>query len=537
MVDVSLVTQTTTGYVVHDNKSCGAAIAELCNTFLIDMVESDYTLKFVPRGAAAVATIPQADLASQDPDDPSQYWIPAEAQEQDLPLQIAVKYSDPDLDYQPGSAYARRTALPVPTVYSKRKLTMDLPVVTDNLTARTIAANILFSTWAARETYNTTLGPKYLWLDPTDNIAVSLDNGDSYTVRIESIDTGADLTQRLHCGGEDLTVYAPLTLQPVTYGVGKQVIVTAGFAATSRVYFAAAAPANSWPGGQVYKSTDGVNWPVVAALASGCNYGTTVNALAAPASLFATDTINSVRVSFATGSILPSSCAYSDLMNGANAVLIGGEVLQFQTVTDNADSTITLSTLIRARRGTDYAVASHAPGELVLLLQPGYLTAGTVGTGEINVQEQWELVPVGASQAQSLIQLYTPLGYDLFPYSPVNFARAVSGSDLVATWVRRTRIGGLLMDGTDTAPLNEDTESYDAYILPSAAALASFDPTNAATYTRAFLALTAPTLTYTAAEMSADGFIPATQTLYLVVYQLSGVVGRGFQGYQALPAF
>jgi hypothetical protein len=37
--------------------------------------------------------------------------------------------------------------------------------------------------------------------------------------------------------------------------------------------------------------------------------------------------------------------------------------------------------------------------------------------------------------------------------------------------------------------------------------------------------------------MATDGFDPETDTLYLAVYQLSGVVGPGFPGIEAIPAF
>jgi len=119
----------------------------------------------------------------------------------------------------------------------------------------------------------------------------------------------------------------------------------------------------------------------------------------------------------------------------------------------------------------------------------------------------------------------------------VHLARTQSGSDLVLSWVRRTRIGGGLVDGSDSCPLNEETEAYDAYLITSSGALAAFNPANAGTYVRAFTGLTAPTVTYTAAMMTADSFTPATGTLFLAVYQLSAVVGRGFQSFAALPAF
>ena len=50
------------------------------------------------------------------------------------------------------------------------------------------------------------------------------------------------------------------------------------------------------------------------------------------------------------------------------------------------------------------------------------------------------------------------------PYAPVNAERTLVGSDVMLTWIRRTRIGGLMEDGTDTVPLNEATEAYEAYL-------------------------------------------------------------------------
>ena len=556
LIDVSAVTATTTGYVVRDNRAAGAAIHDLCQLYQIDMVESDWLLKFIPRGQAVAATIAQADLASTDQQDQGQFWNATRALEQEMPLEIALKYSDPDLDYQPGSAYARRNVLAgAPTVWTKRKLTMDIPVVVTNAVATSIAQNWLFTTYAERTTYQTMLSWKYLWLDPTDNIDVVLSSGASYTVRIESIETGAEMALQLHCADEDLTVYAPAGTPGATYSIGKQTLSPIGFASllmfnvpllqdtdsvspgVFRVYYAAGASNARFTGGAVYQSTDGVNWPQYGAIGTGANYGAAQTALGDTVAKFATDLVNTVRVSLGPGSTAPSSCAYVDLMNGANAALLGQEIIQFQTVTDNADGSFTLSRIVRGRRGTEWATGTHLPGDLFLLLQPGPVVANVLSTGDIGVAEQYQLVPVGANQSQVAIRTFTYLGYDLYPYAPVNFTRAPSGSDLAVAWLRRTRIGGLLIDGTDTVPLNEESELYDAYVLPTAAALTAFNPANSATYTRAFIGLTSPGLTYTAAEMTADGFTPATATLFLVVYQVSAVVGRGFQGYQALPAF
>jgi len=707
MIDVSLVSATVWGYAITSAKSAGAALADLCHCFQLDMVESDFILKFVPRGQPAVATITQDDLGSVDPKDGSKYWVPKIAQEQEMPLAITVKYSDPNLDYQPGSAYAKRTALPVPTVFSKRRISIDLPVIATNLEATQIAQKWLYTMWAERDTYQTVLSPKYLGVDPTDNIVVTLDNGSSYTVRIENLDLGADFSIRPILTSEDATVYGGSTTPGATYLVGPQTITQAPFGnllqfnvpllqdsddlggTASRVYYAVGANAGGWLGGGVYNSLDGVSWSLVNLMAQAANWGHTVNALAMPPSVFATDYVSQLVVTFMPGSVVPSSCSYLDLMNGVNPALVGAEIIQFGMVTDNEDGTYTLSTLVRGRRGTDWAAGGHRAGEAVILLQLGQIGGTRLPLSGINLSETWSLVPTGRFIDQAPARNFTYRGWDMMPYAPVNFSRAMSGADLVASWFRQTRIGGYLMDGIDTVPLNEETEAYNAYVLGTAAAMATFNPTpslivhrywqlallaagpgatmygmaevqfrtvadvplaftvgtpnatdtfafpadagagaaaaadgdpatfwssanlgagdpiywgwdygagnnvnvvevaiTAASsdnyngnpgnltaptsfnlqwsddglnwtiaqtftarwttpgetqrfgpYTRAFLGLTVPSLTYTAAEMATDGFDPETDTLYLAVYQLSGVVGPGFPGIEAIPAF
>jgi len=173
------------------------------------------------------------------------------------------------------------------------------------------------------------------------------------------------------------------------------------------------------------------------------------------------------------------------------------------------------------------------------MLEVGTVVGNVITSAEIGTSELFKLVPNGTSINTTPSEGFAYSGYDLKPYAPINYKRANSGSppDLIVTWVRRTRIGGGLIDGSDTAPLYEDSEAYEAYILPNAGAITAFVPTDALTYTRAYTGLSSATLTYTAAQQATDGFTAATDTLYLAVYQISGTVGRGFRGYQALPAF
>jgi hypothetical protein len=699
MIDVSQIDLTVWGYVINTPKSAGAALADLCHVFNIDMVESDYLLKFIPRGQAIVASLVQDELASLDPEDGSKYWVPRHAQEQDMPLLLNIKYVDPDLDYQPGATYAKRTALPVPTVFSKRKLSIDLPIVANNLEASQIAERWLYTMWAERETYQTTLSPKYLWLDPTDNITVLLDNGDSYTARIESTEIGADFAMRPSLASEDATVYGTSSTRGAEFGRIPQTIIQAPYGellqfnapllqdsddlgnVATRIYFAVGANSATWRGGGLYNAIDGATWNSLATLPRPVDWGHAINVLGDTVAAFCTDYANTLNVSFTPGSAIPSSCAYLDLMNGANPVLVGSEIIQFQTITDNLDGTYELSVLARGRRGTEWATGRHNAGEVVIMLGTGALGGSRLSLDQINQRELWRLVPTGWFLDQAPARPFRYLGDDLKPYAPVNFTRTVVGSDLELGWIRRTRIGGLLTDGIDTVPLNEQSEGYEAYILDREDQFVNFNPVPSATahrywrllmstkspgvsfygmaelefrdvagtgrsfsggaasddfsgtpndptalhganactdgntatwwlsafgdadwwmydygaghaanvvevvitapsdisvgngpvdftleysddnvtwiatenfhhdgwtagqsvrfgpYRRAFTGLASPSLTYTAAQMTADGFDLDTDTLWLVVYQLSAVIGRGFAGFQELPAF
>jgi hypothetical protein len=124
------------------------------------------------------------------------------------------------------------------------------------------------------------------------------------------------------------------------------------------------------------------------------------------------------------------------------------------------------------------------------------------------------------------------LDYDLKSYAQNNFRRTASGSDRV--WFRRARIGGWMSDGTDNVPLVEESDAYEGYLLPSRSALTAFQSIDRSRYSRAVLALTAPKLAYAVAEMAIDGFVAVANTLYPVIDQLSGLIGRGFAGLKPL---
>ena len=82
------------------------------------------------------------------------------------------------------------------------------------------------------------------------------------------------------------------------------------------------------------------------------------------------------------------------------------------------------------------------------------------------------------------------------------------------TWVRRTRMGGALLDGTGDVPAAEDAELYELVVYDGADNVL-----------RMVTGLSSPAFTYTAA-MQAEDF-PSGGPGRIAVWQISAQVGRG----------
>lgn len=278
-----------------------------------------------------------------------------------------------------------------------------------------------------------------------------------------------------------------------------------------------------WPGAALYSSADGSAWAQAGRALSEAAWGAAVNALGAPRSAFCTDEDNALRVFMTTGGERLESVTQEALVNGANGALLlkangEPEIIQFRDVTLNPDGSYTLTGLLRGRRGTDVFVEGHAAGELFVLLDPDDVETLVTALGDLGLMRSWRAVGFGTlfEDAETLVQSQT--GRDLKPYAPWNVRAVKSGSpaDITLSWIRRTRIGGELKDGTGLVPLGEASEAYEIDILDG--------PGGAVKRT---LTASSPSVVYAHADILADfGATPAV--LSVAVYQLSAVVGRGF---------
>ena len=190
-----------------------------------------------------------------------------------------------------------------------------------------------------------------------------------------------------------------------------------------------------------------------------------------------------------TGTLLSSPAL--DVLNGANAGLLGNEIIQWQAAELIAPKTYRLSKLLRGRRGTEAAVGTHALNERFVVLSSGTVQRIPDGLDLIGAVRSYKAVSAGRDITSATAANFSNTAKGLKPLSPVHLKGSRNGAgDLTLTWKRRTRIGGGWRDNAEV-PLGETSEAYEVDILNGAAVVRTVTAAN-------------PTVTYTAAQQKAD---------------------------------
>ena len=207
-----------------------------------------------------------------------------------------------------------------------------------------------------------------------------------------------------------------------------------------------------------------------------------------------------------------SSTTEAAVLNGANLMLVGDEIIAYQTATLVAPRTYTLSKLLRGLRDTTAAMSSHSIGDRAVVLNgatpfvemPLYAVGSTRYTKA--VAASGNIVDVTAVSA-----VFT--GASVRPFAPCHVAGTRDGSNnLTLTWVRRTR-ALVRMFTTSVVPTLGEAESYEIDVVLAGVVVRT-------------LTATSPTVAYSAANQTTDGITPGDPVI-VRVYQISEMVGRG----------
>ena len=536
-IDVSNVPTSKTGLrsmVVKERMSHADAITPLLELLEIEAVESDFILKFVPRGSVgSVVSLTEADMVMNN----GEPFLRAFIKEVDLPQRFEVGYTDFTLDYQDSLAADERSEVTQNTqsvegfVYNGT-CTADL--------ARQSAQVKLYTAWMERDRIKHRLPQKYLRYDAGDTIVVTLDSGEQVTGRLRRADIGANFNIDLEQLVEVSDLYTSSISGAVSDGHFTFTIPNTGDSTIGLLDIPLLRDADSvgptqtlthwvaggqptWPGAVLFKKTGSSTVQDVGQQLFEVPRGTLNTAPPDMDRSVWRITDDSFQITVASGIDEFETITEADLLAGRNLLAVvnsSGEVelLQFQTVTVISEYVLELSGLLRGRRGTDAFSSGHTIGDAVYLLDAAWINTFSQDVSVIGSTQTFRGVTIGQLYEDADDITLTSAGRDLKPYSMSHYALADDGSgglNLSAT--RRTRIGGeqdWLLSGD--VPVSEDSESYEVDILDG--------PGGSVVRT---LTGSSETINYSSANITTDfGSLPAQLTVKW--YQISAVVGRGF---------
>lgn len=526
--DVSQLTDRVIGYAITTNATPRDNLAALMAAYFFDVTDSDGKLKFVKRGGAAVGTFAYADLGASTAIGDDTNITPIEVirlQEIDLPKSLALTYIGAHSDYHPGTQTAFRT-----TTLSNKESAANLAVVLTDDQAMQKAQSLLWATWLAREQFTFQTPLSYLKYEPNDVVTLEGD-GVSYTVRLTSVSYDGQGVLKWGAVSELPAVYTSTAVGAPPAGFTPQPIAYAGATAlavldvpplrdqdaTPGLYLGACGYADSWPGCIVEISRDGLSFTDLVAISQASVIGTVLGVLPNFTGGNQPDELSTVTVSVLSGSL--SSVTYANFLAGANAAVIGDEIVFFRNATLTAANTYQLSGFVRGVAGTDWAMTTHGNGDRFVFLDPSKIVAAGINSSDLGTTLYFEarLANINGTQPGPK-QTLVPVNERVQPLGPVMF-RALKGSDASTSdislfWTRRARVNAAWRNGTDV-PLDQQTESYTLTIK------------SGSTVKRTVIVTAAQTYVYTAANITADGF-SSGNTISFSIYQNSdlGVVGR-----------
>lgn len=378
--DVLAATAVVTGFAQGSVQTAKQVVEPLVLYAAADLVEVDGKVVYVPRGGAAAASLPWDELGagpygrSADPVRVSS----TRGQEFELPSRVTVEYYTYDADP------AKRTmeqGVQGAIRFAKQQLkgveTFSFPMAMTDDEARRLAERLLYQRWAERNVHKTPVLPKWMWLAPGDVLTLPVAGGTDGTpamtarCRVVSMELAPFGEVGLVLAQDSASVLTQVvsggtTTDDANSGVSGGVLASRAWSGNALLdahaqesapgLYLAACGAQGWGGCTVWLSRDGgLSWQHIETISEYTPMGRVVSPPLPPATGEAVfDAVNYVDVVMYRG--VPQSVGYWDVIGGANAVLVGDEVVQFMTATllDSATSKYRLSNLLRGLRGTDY---------------------------------------------------------------------------------------------------------------------------------------------------------------------------------------
>lgn len=468
-IDVTALSAQLRGYVFAQRGPARGVITQLLTAFGCDAVESAGKLKFVLRGAMSATTITEGDLGAKlgDMREDSEAYSITRVQEPELPHEVALNYLDVNANYQVGTQYGRRLI-----GHSDNDQSLNLAVALTATEAVHIAQTLLYEAWAARQQYKVSVSTKWARLEPTDPVTLAFDDGQTVEARVQQVVEGQGVRE-LSLVGYEPSIY---TQSGAGAALPEAISAINGLSPTALelldtallrdgddnygVYVAACGYTDNWPGCEVFKSSDLINYADTGlSFPAPCVMGYAITVLLDFAGGNFFDELSTVEVSVLAGTL--SSTTAAAVLNGANAFFLGGEIIQAKNAVLIATGRYRLSGLLRGRIGTEWAMPRHVIGQPFVKLDALLMRRMLTPVSDQGVTRFYKGVTFGTAVSQASAKPIAVAGNSLKPLSPTHVGGGRDASaNITIKWIRRARRGAAWVNSVDVA-IDEPSENYE----------------------------------------------------------------------------
>lgn len=505
-IDVSTLTDSFEGGMFNSPSSPKTALNTIMMTYNVIDQEVNGRIVFKKRDDYTPVTVTTEKIrAHEEGDDAPRPFEESRLPRTSLPQRITVSYIDSSIQYQQASRTAKTRQ-----VDGGDTIAFDLPLTLTADKAMETANRKIWSDRVARIRVRGTLPPSLQYVTTNDVLSVDL-NGLVSEIRVRSISEGANgllefegiLESRAgqeQSGESDVYLisgetpafsnfvqFMPIDIPPLR----DEQATRKGF------YFSALSTAESvgWQGATLYESQlEDDEFSAVASVETEGRRGYTVStsslSTTAQAQWWDEASHVDVRLLNSTPDKIPGNATRSEVLNGKNWILVGGEILGYRTATLQSGGEWRLSGLLRGLRCTDNFIGDHDLGttpEAVVFLDSEEIEFRDLDQSEIGSSFYYRAVPPMVSLGAVTSVSYTLLGRSVKPFSPIfirrklrtaaeasaintahpNMPIAAAENDLVYEFTRRTRLQHRLFGPVD-APQDETGDAgpfYVAYVF------------------------------------------------------------------------
>lgn len=449
-LDVSELPNEGVNMVLVSVQAAKAPLEILLQTYRLLVVGRGTQLVWRPRGAGdIVAELTEEFLDVGDEASEGNGLQIERLDDVQIPTQIDIVYVDPQQLFQQNT---QRHQLAVATGSLEEPRVITIPLALPATRAKQLAEELLLQAWLQRETFQTSIGRPFAYLEPGDRVTVTA-RGFVYTCVIAQSAYGRpgimeltllqdDAVLRDRVGNTPGIVRPPNPISPTVALSMVEFFLLPALTSTDlapRFHIVYKGTQTPWPGASFWRSVDDeATYQMIDSSTAEGTIGTVATATPS-ADYHFIDDATVITVVLTHGEL--TSIAESSLYAGGNLCAVGDELLCFGAAELVDDNTYELTHLLRGRRGTEWAVGSHGTNETFVLIDSNVRPI-SLAIAEQGITRQFKTVTSGGNIANVDGVPFAPTAENLNPWTVANGAATQVGDDWVLTWFMRSRFNG-----------------------------------------------------------------------------------------------